>query len=312
MKAYSRFADSAEISSKEFLDIISRLNEISQRYSLADHSGYNRNRFPWSEKYLKMPQIYASRLWEYPWAALSAELVHGMACADIGCGESAFTVLLKEYYECDIYGFDADLHESDNIDNFGVSRRFVTKSGIKFIQSDISELKFNDNYFDRVFCISVMEHIDDFETRAKGMREIARILKPGGLALLTVDVNIMSRFTNPMELVWESGLNFYKGVDLSLPIKRFGIFCDGKQPADVFGMVLEKPSYSFETNYGDDKSTTPAHLSSVLRYTYPHETSDIGHLIRHDLKNTKSRIKNKFLRILKVILNILLKKYPEI
>jgi SAM-dependent methyltransferase len=50
---------------------------------------------------------------------------------------------------------------------------------------DGRRLSYADGAFDRVFSISVLEHIpDDGDTQA--MREIARVLRPGGLATITV------------------------------------------------------------------------------------------------------------------------------
>jgi ubiquinone/menaquinone biosynthesis C-methylase UbiE len=52
-------------------------------------------------------------------------------------------------------------------------------------QQDARQLRYPDNYFDRVYAISVLEHIEE-EGDSKAMREIARVLKPGGLCCLTV------------------------------------------------------------------------------------------------------------------------------
>lgn len=49
------------------------------------------------------------------------------------------------------------------------------------IKMDLTDLKFEDNFFDIVICSHVLEHIKD---DLKGMREIYRVLKPGGIAIL--------------------------------------------------------------------------------------------------------------------------------
>lgn len=48
-------------------------------------------------------------------------------------------------------------------------------------------LPFQDSECDVICCISVLEHIPDF---AKTIAEMARILKPGGLCLITCDINL--------------------------------------------------------------------------------------------------------------------------
>lgn len=51
------------------------------------------------------------------------------------------------------------------------------------VKADICHLPFEDNQFDVIFCNHVLEHIPD-DTQA--MREIFRVLKPGGWAILQI------------------------------------------------------------------------------------------------------------------------------
>jgi len=55
----------------------------------------------------------------------------------------------------------------------------------RLINDDV--LPFGDAECDAVYCISVLEHIPDFE---KTIAEMARILKTGGLCLITCDINL--------------------------------------------------------------------------------------------------------------------------
>lgn len=50
-------------------------------------------------------------------------------------------------------------------------------------KEDITNTSFPDNFFDYIFCIHVLEHIPD---DIKAMKEMFRILKPGGVAYLSV------------------------------------------------------------------------------------------------------------------------------
>jgi ubiquinone/menaquinone biosynthesis C-methylase UbiE len=54
---------------------------------------------------------------------------------------------------------------------------------------DARKLTYTDAYFDKVFSISVLEHIED-NGDSLAMREIARVLKPGGLCCLTVPAGL--------------------------------------------------------------------------------------------------------------------------
>jgi len=304
----SRYATENDIKTEEFKIIIKKLNSICKEYNLSDHSKLNKERYPWSENYLTYPQMYATRLWEYPWAVLNSKIKRGMKCADLGCGESAFTIYLKNECKCKTIGFDKDIYLETNKDNFGVSENIIKKTGIKIVQCSIDNIPWEDNYFDRVFCISVIEHIKDFNTRAKVMREISRILKPKGLAVITVDVNIMMRLSNPLELVWESGLNLFGLINLTMPEKRFGVFYDGNQPADVFGFMLRKDDTLINVSYKEKYKKVESWRVAYLRETITSNT--IETVLRNDLQRNIINKKPSLLTFLRILLKYLLKRYP--
>lgn len=78
-------------------------------------------------------------------------------------------------------------------------------------RQDITELTYPDNMFDVVVCTSVVEHIFPQKGHMGDMiaiREMARILKPGGFLLLSTDM------TGGPKSVWHSGTFYYTKVDL--------------------------------------------------------------------------------------------------
>lgn len=52
-------------------------------------------------------------------------------------------------------------------------------------REDITDISFPENSFDIIFCSHVLEHIEDDQ---KAMRELARVLKPDGFAVLLVPI----------------------------------------------------------------------------------------------------------------------------
>jgi len=58
---------------------------------------------------------------------------------------------------------------------------------VDFRLTDGLTLPFGDGEADALYCVSVLEHIPHFETM---IQEIARILKPGGLVVVTVDLDL--------------------------------------------------------------------------------------------------------------------------
>jgi SAM-dependent methyltransferase len=77
------------------------------------------------------------------------------------------------------------------------------ESPLADIKMDIQSIPLNDNAFDVVICNHVLEHVKDDR---KALREIFRVLKPGGFAILQVptDINMNSTYeddsvTDPKE-----------------------------------------------------------------------------------------------------------------
>ena len=72
-------------------------------------------------------------------------------------------------------------------------------------KEDITNISFEDNFFDYIFCIHVLEHISD---DIKAMRELQRVLKPNGIAFLCVPL-------------YE---NFYEDLTITDPKERERLF----------------------------------------------------------------------------------------
>lgn len=129
-----------------------------------------------------------------------------MKILDCGAGRGVLQFYLssKNY---NIFSIDISHNRSKQVVKF---KKFLKKFGIKFkidpqhvhkklnkkYKTNVifelesaSELTFPDNYFDRVFCISVIEHMED-DIIAKSIQEMERVLKPGGLVLLTFDYHL--------------------------------------------------------------------------------------------------------------------------
>ena len=54
------------------------------------------------------------------------------------------------------------------------------------VKADITDLPFDDNEFDVIFCNHVLEHIPD---DTKAMQELYRVMKPGGFGILQVPLD---------------------------------------------------------------------------------------------------------------------------
>lgn len=60
------------------------------------------------------------------------------------------------------------------------------KGSVGFALQDARELQFPDQVFDVVYSMSVLEHIEGQDGDAKAIRELLRVLKPGGLLVISL------------------------------------------------------------------------------------------------------------------------------
>ncbi|MEX1013849.1 MAG: methyltransferase domain-containing protein [Candidatus Paceibacterota bacterium] len=64
----------------------------------------------------------------------------------------------------------------------------ITPKNSKVQKGDITNLQFRDNYFNTVFALEVLEHLDK-KTLDKGLKEIRRVLKEEGCFIVTTPYN---------------------------------------------------------------------------------------------------------------------------
>jgi len=102
---------------------------------------------------------------------------NGDKVLDIGCGNGRLLKLLKnkriDYTGSDIAEKLVEIAKQKYPQN-------------KFIVADGRKLPFPENYFDKVFSIAVLHSIPSEEFRLQILKEAKRVLKPGGLLILTV------------------------------------------------------------------------------------------------------------------------------
>lgn len=67
-----------------------------------------------------------------------------------------------------------------------VSPKLLKRYKVNYQNGDLTNLPFQDEYFDVVSCVSVLEHLLP-EDRIKGIKEMARVVKKGGKLIITYD-----------------------------------------------------------------------------------------------------------------------------
>ncbi|BAY20313.1 hypothetical protein NIES2100_00540 [Calothrix sp. NIES-2100] len=106
-------------------------------------------------------------------------------------------------------------------------------------------IPYPENYFDKIFSISVLEHIP-YNGDTEALKQILRVLKPGGIAVITLPAfsNYVEEWISSKSFYWKSATNadgavFYqRRYDLESIHSRLEIN-DGKIEKILF--VAEKP-----------------------------------------------------------------------
>ena len=94
---------------------------------------------------------------------------------DVCCGKGNFLSYLEDNSNFELFGID--------ISKIAIkeARRYLKKA--KVFVGNIQNLPFEDNYFDYISCLGSLEHLSQ---PLEGAKEISRLLKPQGKALILV------------------------------------------------------------------------------------------------------------------------------
>jgi len=77
-------------------------------------------------------------------------------------------------------------HNFIGVDNCSSFLNICQQKCLNVLQSDITNLPFNDNTFDNIICIAVFHHLSNIERRMKCLNEMYRVLCPCGQILISV------------------------------------------------------------------------------------------------------------------------------
>jgi tRNA (uracil-5-)-methyltransferase TRM9 len=99
---------------------------------------------------------------------------------NVGCGHGPDFVPFKERFE--LYGIDISDKMLEQAGKYAEKYQFH----VNLAQADVREMPYEDEYFDYAIAVATLHHIEGEEERLKALRELKRVLKPGGEAFITV------------------------------------------------------------------------------------------------------------------------------
>ncbi|MFA5054296.1 MAG: methyltransferase domain-containing protein [Parcubacteria group bacterium] len=175
-----------------------------------------------------------SRRFELPWAFCEALPITGKSCLDVGSGFSPLPVLLADNCR---RALSLDIKPSSHL------RAVLLHHRGQSVQADLREYT-PDELFDRVFCISVLEHVERIDIVA-GLQRMRSWLSPGGRLIVTMDVRLPGCLCGvPINTLVRLARSFGIAVEVSGNLLSSSDFDNEGQyvgeDIGVFCMVLEE------------------------------------------------------------------------
>jgi SAM-dependent methyltransferase len=113
---------------------------------------------------------------------------------DCGCGMGFYLYVLTELGKFHLTGYDGDPQA------MAFARRQLAGRGVGLLFGDIQRLALPDAAFDKILFTEVLEHLDD---DLGGLRQLWRVLRPGGTLALTVPNALYPFLWDPINRVLE-------------------------------------------------------------------------------------------------------------
>ncbi len=154
----------------------------------------------------------STRCVEYPWAFHIRKIRSGSTILEIGGALSGFQFVLARsgahVTNVDPFlAYGAATEYPANPEELHAKLNEYFDTDVILQRSTLAEARLKDDWFDRVYCISTIEHLKRSEIQ-RTLREVRRILKKNGCFIATVDLFLdISPFTRKSRNRWGSNVS---------------------------------------------------------------------------------------------------------
>lgn len=133
---------------------------------------------------------------EYPWCFHAAPVKPGMKVIDLGAGAAGLQFVLSSI-GAEVLSVDPLINPHETVEWTFTDADYerlnrVLGSKVVFVRKLLEDAALPADSFDRVYAVSVIEHIPE-EPAARLLAEVARVLKPGGCFVATIDLFLTLR-----------------------------------------------------------------------------------------------------------------------
>ncbi len=146
---------------------------------------------------------------------------------DVGCGDGFWTARFARHAR-EVVGMDIDERM------IAYARAHHSRRNLRFERGSALNLAYEDGSFDRVVAVSAVEHFPD--SRAS-LKEMTRVLKPGGIVALSVD-SLIPNNSSPTFRSWHSRRHcvntYYDAVRLREELSGAGLGVEESSFEELF------------------------------------------------------------------------------
>ncbi len=135
-----------------------------------------------------------SRVWEYPWVSLLGKFGLNQKVLDVGGANSILPYRIA-HLGAEVTTLDINPLEPQRREGCRLHQRYKDK--VEFVLGDARKTPFPNNSYDKVVCVSALEHMTN---PLQAIEEMWRVLKPGGRLLATMDVADYSRHNHSVDI----------------------------------------------------------------------------------------------------------------
>jgi ubiquinone biosynthesis O-methyltransferase len=167
--------------------------------------------------------------WHYEAIKLCND-ISGRKVLEAGCGRGDFSIYLSQK-SAYVDGFDF----SEAAIEIAKKKALFMNAIVNFFVANAQDLPIENDLYDIIFSCECLEHLPDPQ---KALNEFYRVLKPGGLLVLTTE-NYSNGMIIPWIKSWVTRKPFNSGDEVQ-PIENFFLYWEVKKMMEKSGFIVKK------------------------------------------------------------------------